>query len=416
MSVNRSILNFLLAAGAVILLSSGAVVAHGAAVREAQTTVPGGAAKQLGTIRAISGNTLTLVSDSGVQTTIQVPAGVRIVRIAPGQTSLKDATPIHLEDLQAGDRILVSGRLSDDSKTLIAAIVVAMKQTDVQALHEQEREEWQKGVGGLVGSVDPTSGTIVISEAAPGGKRNVTIHTTSATNFRRYAPDSVKFDDAKPSTLDAIKPGDQLRARGERNTDAMELNAQAIVSGAFRNIAGTVAATNASDGTLTVRDLATKKNVVVKITPDSDVRKLPEQVAQFIAMRLRGQGPGGANGPNGGQGRPGGSAGNAPMGSRGGQGTEMENRGGGMARGGTPDFQQILTRMPRAQISDLQKGDAVMIVSTQGSTSGEVTAITLLAGVEPILEAPGGGMELSPWSLGGAPSTGDETGGGTPQQ
>ena len=87
-----------------------------------------------------------------------------------------------------------------------------------------------------------------------------------------------------------------------------------------------------------------------------------------------------------------------------------------MARRGTPDFQQILNRMPKTQISDLQKGDAVMIVSTQGSTSGEVTAITLLAGVEPILEAPGGGMQLSPWSLGGAPSTGDDTGGGTPQQ
>jgi hypothetical protein len=413
MSFNRSVLNYLIALA--MLLAGGSVAVRAAALHAAQTAVPGGAAKQLGTIRAISGNTLTLVSDSGVETTVQVPDGVRIVRIAPGQTSLKDATPIHLEDLQAGDRVLVSGRLSDDSKTLVAAIVVAMKHTDLQALHEQEREEWQKGIGGLVSSVDAASGTIVISVAAPGGKRDITVHTTSATNFRRYAPDSVKFDDAKPSSIGAIKAGDQLRARGERSADGSEFNAQAIVSGSFRNIAGTVVSTNASGGTLTVKDLATKKNVVVKVTPDSDVRKLPQQVAQFIAMRLRGQGPGGANGQNGGQGRPGGQ-GNAAMQNHGGQGTEMGNRGGGMAHGGAPDFQQILSRMPRAQISDLQKGDAVMIVSTQGSTSGEVTAITLLAGVEPILEAPGGGMQLSPWSLGGAPSTGDDTGSGGPQQ
>lgn len=372
-----------------------------------QTAVAGGAAKQLGTIRTISANTLTLVTDAGTQVTVQVPAGIRIVRVEPGQTSLKEATPIHLEDLQAGDRILVSGRLSDDSKTLVAAIVISMKSADLQAAHQQEQEEWRRGVGGLVSSVDPATGTIMISVAAPGGKKTVTVHTTNATSFRRYAPDSVKFDDAKASTIAAIQPGDQLRARGQRSTDGSEFTAQAIVSGSFRNIAGTVVSTDASAGTVTVKDLATKKNVVVKVTSDSDARKLPEQVAQLIAMRLRGGGPGGENSQNGGQAR------NA------GQGNQAGNRGGTMARRGTPDFQQILNRMPKTQIADLQKGDAVMIVSTQGSTSGEVTAITLLAGVEPILEAPGGGMQLSPWSLGGAPSTGDDTGGtgsGTPQQ
>jgi Domain of unknown function (DUF5666) len=397
MSVHPMVRKLLIAAGAAILFSAGALAARPAA----QTTAPGGAAKQLGTIRAISGDTLTLVTDSGVQVTVQVPAGVRIVRVEPGQTNLKNATPIHVEDLQPGDRILVSGRLAEDSKSIIAAIVIAMKHTDLQTQHERESEEWERGIGGLVSAVDPTSGTITISVAAPGGKRNVAIHTTAATSFRRYAPDSVKFDDAKPSSLDAIKPGDQLRARGERSADGSEFNAQAVVSGSFRNIAGTVVSTDPSAGTLTVKDLASKKNVIVKITPDSDVRKLPAQVAQFIAMRLRGQGAGGANGQSGGQGRTAGQGNGA-----------MANRGGGVGHAGAPDFQQILSRMPRAQISDFQKGDAVMIVSTQGTSSGEVTAITMLAGVEPILEAPGGGMTLSPWSLGEAPSTGDDTGGG----
>ncbi|MGH9735539.1 MAG: hypothetical protein ACRD8A_13225 [Candidatus Acidiferrales bacterium] len=371
-----------------------------------QTAVPGGAAKQLGTIQTISGDTLTLVTDSGTQVTVHVPSGIRIVRVEPGQTSLKDASPIHLEDLQPGDRILVSGRLSDDSKTLVAAIVISMKSADLQAAHQQEQEAWRKGVGGLVSSVDPATGTIMISVAVPGGKKTVTVHTTNVTTFRRYAPDSVKFDDAKPSTIAAIQPGDQVRARGQRSADGSGFTAQAIVSGSFRNIAGTVVSTDTSAGTVTVKDLATKKNVVVKVTPDSDARKLSEEVAQFIAMRLRGgAGAAGENGQNGGQARNPGQ-GNPPA----------ANGGGAMARRGSPDFQQILNRMPRAQISDLQKGDAVMIVSTQGSTSGEVTAITFLAGVEPILEAPGGGMQLSPWSLGGAPSTGDDTGGGTPQQ
>lgn len=65
----------------------------------------------------------------------------------------------------------------------------------------------------------------------------------------------------------------------------------------------------------------------------------------------------------------------------------------------------MISRMPAVSISDLNKGDAVMLVATEGSSSSTPTAITLLAGVEPILSAvPGGAgaaMILSPWNLGG---------------
>ena len=67
------------------------------------------------------------------------------------------------------------------------------------------------------------------------------------------------------------------------------------------------------------------------------------------------------------------------------------------------DPQQMLSRAPQIHFADLQKGDAVMIVSTEGTGSGAVTAITLVSGVEPILQASpngsGQGMILPPWSL-----------------
>lgn len=70
---------------------------------------------------------------------------------------------------------------------------------------------------------------------------------------------------------------------------------------------------------------------------------------------------------------------------------------------------QMLSRLPPATLANLQKGEAVMIVSTEGAVSGEVTAITLLGGVEPILEAPSGAqtMTLSPWSLSAPTGGGD---------
>jgi hypothetical protein len=368
-------------------------------------------AKQLGTIKAISGSTITLTTDAGASITIQVDDGTRMVRTAPGQTDLKGATVIHVQDLQVGDRILVRGKPSDDAKTIAATAVIAMKQSDLAAKQEQERQDWQKrGIGGLVSAVDPSSATITITTGAGSTKKSVVIHTTAATVFRRYAPDSVKFDDAKASALDQVKPGDQLRARGNKNADGTEFAAEEVVSGLFRNIAGTIESLDAAANTVTVKDLLSKKSIVVRITSDSQVRKLPQQMAQMIAMRLKGGANGGA--PNGGAVTP------QPASANGGSPGSQSRPGGmgGNRYGGSPDFQQILSRMPPAGLSDLQKGDAVMIVSTEGSDSGVVTAIQFVAGVEPILQASPAGqmMTLSPWSLGGG-GGGDDTSGGAPQ-
>jgi hypothetical protein len=63
----------------------------------------------------------------------------------------------------------------------------------------------------------------------------------------------------------------------------------------------------------------------------------------------------------------------------------------------------MLSRLPNSTLADLQKGDAVMIVSTEGGDSDTVTAITLLAGVDAILTAApnrSASSLLSPWSLG----------------
>lgn len=62
--------------------------------------------------------------------------------------------------------------------------------------------------------------------------------------------------------------------------------------------------------------------------------------------------------------------------------------------------------MPAATLAEFQKGDAVMIVATEGGANGEPTVITMLGGVEPILQAsPNSSASsiLSPWSLSEGP-------------
>jgi len=348
------------------------------------------AAKALGTIKSISGNALTIADDSGATATVQLQDSTRILRTAPGAKDLAGATPITAADLQSGDRVLVRGAKPADGSLLRANSVIVIKATDVAAKQQQEREDWQKrGVGGLVTAVDSAAGTITISNSTMGGgAKTTTVHVTKNTVVRRYAPDSVKFDDAAPGTIDQIKAGDQLRARGSRSEDGNEVTAEEIVSGTFRNIAGTVISADPSSNSLTVQDLATRKPVTLQVNSDSQLRDLPPMLAQRIAARLKGGASSGAK-PNGDS---------SPRPAR----TEGSDSAPGRAM--HADFQQILSRMPAVSLADLKKGTAVMIVATQGSANHEPTAVTLLTGVEDILTASpnSAAMLLSPWNLGGA--------------
>ena len=357
--------------------------------------------RTVGTIKSVSGTTVTLVTDSGSEVTVNLQPSTRLLRMAPGQTDLKQATSIQAQDLQVGDRLLAGGTSSDGGKSVTATTAVVMTKADVAAKQERDREDWQKrGVGGVVKTVDTGTGTITISTGAL-GSNTLAVHVSSETIIRRYALDSVKFDDAKPGTLDQIKPGDQLRVRGTKNTDGNELAAEEIVSGTFRNVAGLVVATDPGAGTVALTDLVTKRVVILKITNDSQLHKLPAMMAQRIATRLKGGAASGAAGA--------GAATGPPTSARAGE--TPGGGGGGFRQGGTPDFQQMLSRMPAITLSDLQKGEAVMVVATEGSAEVPSTAIILLSGVEPILTAAPSQAStmLSPWNLsgGGNVGTGD---------
>jgi hypothetical protein len=381
-------------------------------------------AKVLGTVKSVTGNTIVLTTEAGADVTVTIADSTRILRTVPGQTDLKSATPVQASEINVGDRVLALG--PGEGPSITASTVIVMKKTDIASKQQQEREEWRKGVGGIVKEANAAAGTITVTNALAESGNSVLIHVAPGAQISRYSPDSVKFDDAKPGTLDAIKPGDQVRARGEKSADGAEFTAQAIVSGAFRQIAGTVLSTDAANNSITVMDLVAKTPVTLKVTSDSQMHKLPPFVAQRLAKRLKG-GATGANG-NGGAAAQGGAGNvNPPQGAgglngqpragqgnwTGGGGPNGAPGGAGGFRGGAgaPDFQQILSRMPSVGISDLQKGDAVMLVATEGSASAAPSTITLLSGVEPILTAAPGGAAaatiLSPWNLGASPGGGD---------
>jgi hypothetical protein len=413
LKMNR-VLNFIIYAALTIAVANAATPAFAAPPLPSpanQADQQNAIQKQVGAVKSIVGTTVTITTDSGAAASVNVQPTTKIVRVEPGQTDLKNAVALELKDLQVGDRVFIRWKASDTAQPVNAIGIIVMKRADVDAKQQHEREDWQKrSVGGLVTAVDPATKTISMSATAIGGKKSIAINTTPKTAFRRYPPDSVKFDDAKVSSLDQVKPGDQLRALGTRNADGTAVDAEVIVTGSFRNIAGPIVSVDPASNTIVVNDLIAKKSVAVKVSDQTQLRKLPPEAAQRIAYRLKAAAGGtpqsgdaaasGSPAPNGnhasGNGASPSTSANAPQGGAG---------GSGRPAGGQADLQQILNRMPASSLTDFQKGDVVMVVSTEGTDSGGVTAITVVGGVDAILAAAPNAsqaMTLSPWSLGGS--------------
>ena len=375
------------------MLGSMAVTAPAAMIAQAATQ-PGTAARQVGTVKSIEGSTIMITTAAGAPISVTLAPETTVLQLPAGSTDLKSATPASAASISVGDRILVSGKPGESAAAIAASRVILMKSSDIAARNQAQQADWQKrGISGLVKSVDGDVLTIGV------GQRTVKVQTTSTTIFRRYALDSVNFQDAKPGTLGSIHAGDQLTVRGPHADDNLAITAEEIVSGKFENLSGVLTAVNTSEGTISLKDLASKRDVIVKITTNSDLRKLPASAAAAFTNRGAGEATGAAARPTGAAApAAGASAGAVAPGSR--------------ARAGM-DLSRMLARLPVEQLAEMKPGEAVMIVASEGRSTDALTAITLLSGVEQLLSstsASSAPITLSPWNL-GAP----DAGGGGPQ-
>ena len=329
---------------------------------------------------------IVVKTDAGSEVTVTMQPTASFRRTKPGETDLRNAATIAITDINAGDRVLARGKPSEDQKSVAATLIVVMSQGDIAKKQAAEKADWDKrGVVGTVTAASPTE--VALSVRGNGGAKSLIVTPGTGAVIRRYSTESIKFEDARASTLGEIKTGDQVRARGDKTPDGAHMVAEEIVSGSFRELAATILSIDAAQNQIRVNDLATKKPLIIKMSPDSTIRKLPPQMAQMLAARNRPQDQSAA----GAQGGPGGRGGGSP-----------EGRGGMGGRGGGGDLTQMLDRAPKTALTDLKTGDAIIVLSTVGNAPDQLTAIMLLAGVEPILTKPGTReMQLGDWSLGG---------------
>ncbi len=333
----------------------------------------------IGEVKAIdaASKQMTVKTDAGSLVTVSLSDKTVYMRLAPGEQKLTNAEKIALTDVGEGDRVWARGRVSEDHKSVPASAVVVMTKADIAKKQEAERLEWRRrGILGVITALKPDTKEITISNRTTAGVQSVVIPITEKTEMRRYAPDSIKFSDAKPAAFTDLKVGDQLRALGDRAEDGLHFTPQKVVTGSFRTVAGTVTAIDAATGEIKITDLEKKQPLTIVIKQDAVLRKFPAAGETGGMGFGRGPGAGGApaagQGPQGGQGQTAGR----PQG-----GTP----GGGPRPGGGFNIQDMLERLPTISLADVKTGDTIIVSSTRGVDPARLTAISLVSGADTLL-------------------------------
>jgi len=330
-------------------------------------------------------NQMIVRADNGVLTTINLSDKTLYKRMAPGAKTLDTATVITLADVGQGDRVWARWKAGVDQKTVPTPQLVVMSKADLAKKQEQERAEWRRrGVSGIVASLNPSTQEITVSSRTMAGlPQAVIVPVTDKVMMRRYPPDTIpKYSEAKPSNFSEVKVGDQLRALGDKSADGGHLTAEEVVFGTFKIAGGTVTAIDLATNQIKISDLQTKKPLTIILKPESVLRRYPEGAGMF-GGGMGGPGGGGAapatQGPAQGQTQQQRPQGAGPAGPGGPQGAGQRPGGGGM------NMADLLERLPVITISDVKVGDTIIMSSLQGSDPTQLTAISLVTGIQPLL-------------------------------
>lgn len=286
---------------------------------------------------------------AGNEVTVTLSDRTTFMRIPPGEKTKDKFIPVTPADFGVGDSVFARGRMAEDRKSMPALEFYVMSKADIAQKRERERDEWTKrGVAGTVSSLNATNNEISLDSRTPEGPKPIVIAANAQTQFRRYAPDSVRFSDAKTSSFAELKVGDQLRALGTKSADGTRFTAEEIVAGTFQTIRGTIVEMNVEKQELKIQDLRSKQPVTVVVSKDSSLRKLDNTTPRSSS-----------------------------------------------------ELQEMFDRLPTFTLPELKQGDSIIVSSTKGADPARITAIAILSGVGTLLSTAKGAVSLGSMSLGG---------------
>jgi hypothetical protein len=337
---------------------------------------------------------ITIKTDAGASVAVTVNPQTTYRRMPPGQTSLAQAETITSADMKVGDRVLVPSGASLAAGTAARQVIVMAREA-VAARRDQQREDWRtRGVNGRVLTVDAAKKEITMEQRTRDSVQTLTIVATNNSRIRRFAPGSLRPDDAVAGNFGDIRVGDQIRVLGSRQE--FRVTAEEIISGSVARILGTLERVDLARNEVVVKDTQTGKSTVISLLPATTLRRVPADFAdtmrqgqqrrgenanltdaqreaqreQRAARRRERENPGAGATP-----QQGGQAGAQAGG---------QNPAGAQRSGGR-NPQQMFENFPVITAAELKKGDAIMVVGTAGSDA-RVAAATVVTGSAEILE------------------------------
>ncbi|CAN5672137.1 hypothetical protein BH20ACI4_BH20ACI4_21050 [soil metagenome] len=307
-------------------------------------------------------------------------------KVPPDNLKLAAAVDSGFSEIGVGDKLLVKGDLSADKKSVPAVTIYLTTKSAIAEKQQKESEQWKtRGISGRVTNLNFEKKEITIAIRNLTGETNVVISPKEQVKFLRYAPDSIKYSEAKPSNLTEVFVGDVVRALGDKGADGTTFKAEEVISGAFQTVGGKVKSIDAANNTVVIEDIKTKKDVTVVVSDVSTLKKFPEEMAQRMAQFQAMQASGAIRPPQA----------NQQNNQQNNQATPPNNNGqtpgAGNGRGMRGDINEMFERLPVITVADLKVGDMIAVSSTKTDNPAQITAIRLLAGVEPFLTAPPAG-------------------------
>lgn len=334
-----------------------------------------------GEVTLVAGDRITIQTKDGAIDALISDKTV-FKKVQPDNPKLASAVETTVAEIGVGDKVLVTGEVAADKKSVPAKTVYLMTKSAIAEKQQKESEQWKtRGISGRVTNLDFQKKEITIAVRNLAGETSVVITPKDKAKFLRYAPNSVKYSEAKPSNLTEIFIGDVVRALGDKGTEGTTFSAEEVVSGAFQTIGGKVKSIDAANNQVVIEDIKTKKDVTVVVGDTSTLKKFPEEMAQRMAQFQSSNGQGAIRPPQANQ--------------QNNQTTPPNNNGQtngqtgtGNGRGMRGDINEMFERLPVITVADLKVGDLIAVSSTKTDNPSKITAIRLLAGVEPFLNAP----------------------------
>ncbi len=312
---------------------------------------------------------VVVTTASGNRINVQLSERTEFMRIPPGEKTKDKFIKISPTDFAVGDMVFARGRLSEDRVNLPAREFYVMSKGDIANKRDKEREEWRtRGISGTVSAVNPTTKEITVDARTAEGTKPIVVATTEKTKFRRYAPDSVRFSDAKSSSFDDLKVGDQFRALGTKSADGAKFTPDEVVSGSFQTIGGAITEVNVDTKEIKLTDVQSQQVVTVVIGKDSSLKRITPELLSALTPPKPGSTP---------------------------PATASKNT----------DLQEMFDQLPALTLQELKVGDSILVSSSKSSEPARVTAIAVVSGVGPLLQSGQAGrspaVALGAMSLGG---------------